>query len=124
MSFSKQVVSFIFAYVIALFLDMVLIAPIAKGIGHKVYSMTSKKIFMILTISFFMVTGMAMLMSIFGLVMSSMNTDAVGNISLVNLYLSTFLKNFIFALPLQLIVVGPLVRFIFSKIYVRQAAAA
>ncbi|MFC3419292.1 DUF2798 domain-containing protein [Salinicoccus hispanicus] len=121
--FSKQVFSFILAYTIALFLDMVLVAPIAKSIGHKVYSLTAKKIFMILTISFFMVIGMALLMSIFGLIMS-MNAGAVGDTSILNLYLSTFLKNFIFALPLQLLIAGPLVRFIFSKIPFNQTTAA
>lgn len=34
-------------------------------------------------------------------------------------YLTTYCRNFIMALPLQLIIVGPLARLIFRKIYIR-----
>lgn len=35
--------------------------------------------------------------------------------SFVSIYFSVFIKNFIMAYPLQLIIMGPLVRFLFGK---------
>jgi hypothetical protein len=58
-----------------------------------------------------MVTGMVLFMSFYGAVLH------VGfSAELPRAYLSAIGKNFIFALPLQIILVGPLTRFIFVKI--------
>lgn len=35
--------------------------------------------------------------------------------SFISMYFSIFIKNFIMAYPLQLIIMGPLVRFLFGK---------
>lgn len=59
-----------------------------------------------------MVSGMVLLMSLFGAVMN------VGiNSSLPSAYVKGIGFNFIAALPLQLLIVGPIVRLIFTKMY-------
>lgn len=62
--------------------------------------------------SFFMVTGMVLLMSLYGAMIN------VGfNSELPSAYVKGVGFNFIAALPLQLLFVGPIVRLIFTKIY-------
>lgn len=62
-----------------------------------------------------MVFGMAFFMSIYGLVSTYIHTDKISN-SVVLDYLAIYGKNLIVALPLQLLVMGPIVRFIFVKL--------
>ena len=40
--------------------------------------------------------------------------------SFVSIYFSIFIKNFIMAYPLQLIIMGPLVRFLFAKFVMKK----
>ncbi|MEK3990033.1 DUF2798 domain-containing protein [Robertmurraya sp. FSL R5-0851] len=62
--------------------------------------------------SFFMVSGMVLLMSLYGAIMN------VGiSAELPVAYVKGVGFNFIAALPLQLVIVGPVVRLTFTKIY-------
>ncbi|RNB79547.1 hypothetical protein EDM56_28905 [Brevibacillus fluminis] len=53
-------------------------------------------------------------MSFYGMVTAYMN-HGLPTESLVRSYGLTFLKNFVFAFPLQLIVMGSIIRFVFVK---------
>ena len=75
---------------------------------------TNKKIYTVLAISICMVLGMAFLMSIYGLVSTYIHIGYTSNSMIID-YLSIFGKNLIIALPLQIIVMGPLVRYIFTR---------
>ena len=59
-----------------------------------------------------MVVGMVLFMSMFGAIVSSGFTIAA-----LKLYPLCILRNFIMALPLNLLIVSPIVRFLFNKIF-------
>ncbi|WP_379136322.1 DUF2798 domain-containing protein [Paenibacillus sp. sgz500958] len=100
------------ALAIALILDVFVVGKVAKGLAHKLIKATDPVIRKVLTISFFMVSGMALCMSLFGSLMHyGFSSDALSR------WLPTFGINFIFALPLQMLLVGPLTRFLFIRIY-------
>lgn len=61
-----------------------------------------------------MIVGMAFFMSIYGLISTYIHTDKATESIMLD-YVSIYGKNLIVALPLQLIVMGPSVRFIFMK---------
>lgn len=99
------------AFIVAFILDVFVVGKVAKGIAYKLVKDNDPMIKKIMLISFFMVTGMVLFMSFYGAVLH------VGfSAELPIAYLSAIGKNFIFALPLQIILVGPLTRFIFVKI--------
>ncbi|KGE16387.1 DUF2798 domain-containing protein [Paenibacillus wynnii] len=99
------------AFIVALVLDIFIVGKIAKGIAHRLVKGTDPMIKKILLISSFMVTGMVLFMSFYGAVIHVGFTAA-----LPIAYLSAVGKNFICALPLQLLLVGPLTRYIFIKV--------
>ncbi|WP_442956436.1 hypothetical protein [Paenibacillus sp. YIM B09110] len=74
----------------------------------------SKKVLVIVSLAFFMVSGMVLCMSLFGLAMAYFADQLHGN-SLFQSYVSNVWHNYVIALPLQLIVMGPLVRYLFVK---------
>lgn len=99
------------AFIVALILDVFVVGKVAKGIANKLVNKNDPMIKRIMCISFFMVTGMVLLMSFYGAILH------VGwSSELPMAYLSAAGKNFIAALPLQIVVVGPLTRLIFVKI--------
>lgn len=105
------VIGYVPAFIVAFILDVFVVGKVAKGIAHKLVKENDPMIKKIMFISFFMVTGMVLFMSFYGAVLH------VGFSSeLPMAYLSAIGKNFIVALPLQIILVGPLTRFIFVKI--------
>jgi len=94
-----SVVEIVIGLVIALLLDIAVLGPLARKIAFSLPIDRSKKINMILAMSTCMVIGMVLFMSVFGLV------TAVFAHGLV-----------IMALPLQLLIMGPLVRGLFTKV--------
>lgn len=100
------------ALVVALFLDIVVVGKIAKGIAFKLVKPASPMIKKVLFISFFMVCGMVLCMSLYG----TLAHYGFGD-NFLRHYLQTAGLNFICALPLQLIIVGPLTRFLFTRIF-------
>ncbi|MDQ0060572.1 hypothetical protein J2T14_002744 [Paenibacillus harenae] len=61
-----------------------------------------------------MVTGMVLCMSLYGSASAYFSNNLDGG-SFIGNYFSTVLNNFVFALPLQLIIIGPLVRYVFQS---------
>ncbi|MGG4220009.1 DUF2798 domain-containing protein [Paenibacillus jamilae] len=107
-------VEFLVGFSIALVLDLYIVGPIAKKVALSLPFDKSKKIILVITISTCMVLGMAFSMSFYGLFTSILNHD-IGDYSLFKAYLEIFMKNFVMAYPLQLLVMGPAVRAIFIK---------
>ncbi|MFC4321228.1 DUF2798 domain-containing protein [Litchfieldia salsa] len=114
MTFIAVVTDLIFAFIIALLLDLFLVGPNAKKIALKLTAKSTNKLYTILAISTFMVVGMASFMSIFGLATQIIHTGYTSNF-IIGDYLSVLGKNLLMALPLQILIMGPLVRFIFVK---------
>ncbi|WP_422656827.1 hypothetical protein ACK8P5_13660 [Paenibacillus sp. EC2-1] len=104
----------ILGFIVALLLESFIVGPIAKKIALSLPFDKSNKVVFILSLSLCMVCGMVVCMSVFGLVSAYLANSLVGE-SLIYSYLSIVFKNFVFALPLQLLIIGPVVRFLFSK---------
>ena len=62
--------------------------------------------------SFFTSCGMVIWMSLFGVI-----TNIGLNSNFISAYSNALITNFIFAIPLNLLIVSPLIRFIFFKIF-------
>jgi len=118
-SFMAILMQLILGFVIAFSLESFVVGPIAKKIVFSLMHNKSSKILMIVMMALCMVIGMVTFMSIYGLASAYHANSMVGD-SLIKNYFSIFLKNFIFALPLQLLIVGPTVRLIFGKIKANQ----
>jgi hypothetical protein len=96
------------ALVVAIALDMLIVGPTAKHIffNHIFKPEMEKKPAIIgICISVLMVAGMVTLMSAFGMIVTH---NFAGNIVLT--YLHTWAFNVLMALPLQLLIVGPIAR--------------
>ncbi|MCY8138531.1 DUF2798 domain-containing protein [Bacillus inaquosorum] len=113
----------VIGFMVALLLDLLLVGPLAKKIAFSLPFDKSKKLYVILAMSTCMVIGMVLCMSVFGLVTAALSNGINGN-SLFSAYLMIVLKNFILAYPLQLLVMGPLVRGIFMKFVKPKLTAA
>ncbi len=111
----EALLEFAIGFLIAFLLDLFLVGPTAKKTALKLPFPKSNKGYTILAISTCMVLGMAMCMSVYGLAIAHLTGGYDGG-SLMRSYFLTFGKNFIMAYPLQLIVIGPLVRFLFPKL--------
>lgn len=120
-SWSHVFLGFLPGFLVAFLLDWYIVGPIAKKAAvHYIIQPTARqnqghvpKIIPILAISSCMVLGMVTCMSLYGLLFSQ---------GLTGLTLSTYLKawgtNFIMAVPLNLLVVGNISRFILGKIQI------
>lgn len=110
--FIDVVIGFIPAFVVGLLIDIFVVGKISKSIVTRIVKQRDPLIKKILFMSLFMVSGMVLFMSLYGAVM---------NVGLSSELPSAYIKgigfNFIAALPLQLLIVGPIVRLIFTKIY-------
>ncbi|MEC0242066.1 hypothetical protein P4H66_19875 [Paenibacillus dokdonensis] len=107
-------IQLILVFITAFLLELFIVGPVAKKIAFSLPYDKSKKVFVILSLAFFMVSGMVLCMSFYGL-MTSYFSNGLNGEPLLKSYFSLVFKNFIFAFPLQLIIVGPVVRFLFSK---------
>ncbi len=112
-------VGFIPGYTYALFCDIFIVSPPAKAVAFKIVREDDSQMKKILTISFFMITGMVLCMSLFGAIM---NSGFCEHFFLV--YARGVMMNFIMALPLQLIIIGPLTRTITKAVFsIKQQAS-
>ena len=101
-------------FIIAMLLDLYLVGPIAKKITFKLVGKKDSMVLTIMTMSVTMIFGMVFFMSIYGLVTNYLQGNLSSG-SILEQYFAIFGNNFIVALPLQVIVVAPIVRFIFNK---------
>lgn len=101
-------------FIVALLLDVFIVGKLAKPLAFKIVkpNKETKQIKIIIAISSCMVVGMVLFMSMFGAIVSSGFTIAA-----LKLYPLCVLRNFIMALPLNLLIVSPIVRFIFNKMF-------
>ncbi|MDU1937915.1 MAG: DUF2798 domain-containing protein [Clostridium sp.] len=112
--FNNLLKDFWLGFFVALLLDIFIIGKIAKPIAFKILkpTKTTKQIKVILTISTCMVVGMVLLMSMYGAIV------AVGfNSTALKIYPLCIARNFIVALPLNLLIVSPLVRMSFNRLF-------
>ena len=101
-------------FIVALLLVVFIVGKLAKPLAFKIVkpNKETKQIKIIIAISSCMVVGMVLFMSMFGAIVSSGFTIAA-----LKLYPLCILRNFIMALPLNLLIVSPIVRFSFNKIF-------
>ncbi|WP_282137192.1 hypothetical protein [Rossellomorea aquimaris] len=119
-SLTGILVQLILGFIVALLLELFIVGPVAHKMVFSLPFDKSKGLYVILFTSLFMVVGMVCLMSLFGLGMTYF-FDGPGESTLVENYFSIASKNFIFALPLQLVIMGPFIRFVFAKFVKGQA---
>ncbi|MDA1676296.1 DUF2798 domain-containing protein [Bacillus cereus group sp. TH152-1LC] len=104
----------VIGFIIALLIEICIVGPCAKKLVFALPFDKSKKVNMIIAMATAMVIGMVFFMSFYGMAMMYLHGGLQGD-SCISMYFSIFIKNFIMAYPLQLIIMGPLVRFIFVK---------
>ncbi|WP_405131264.1 hypothetical protein MHB43_02685 [Paenibacillus sp. FSL H8-0317] len=114
MSPLEILLQFILCFVIAFVVESFIVGPIARKIAFSLPFDKSNKILGVLAMSFFMVIGMVLIMSLYGMV-SAYLADQLSGSSVFRTYLHTIARNFSLALPYQLIILGPLVRYVFGK---------
>ncbi|MGM0875892.1 MAG: hypothetical protein ACQEWV_14135 [Bacillota bacterium] len=112
--FKGILIQLMLGFIIAFLLELFIVGPAAQKIAFSLPYDKSKKLFEILSISFFMVVGMVLFMSLYGLV-TAYFFNSLTEESLLKSYYSIAFKNLIFAFPLQLIIMGPFVRYLFTK---------
>ncbi|PFA63043.1 hypothetical protein CN378_18575 [Bacillus sp. AFS015802] len=110
-------------FVVAFLLEVFIVGPVAHKMVFSLPFDKSNGLYVILFTSLFMVVGMVSLMSLFGLG-TAYFFNGIGNEPILESYLSIASKNFIFALPLQLVIMGPLIRFVFGRLVKRQEIRA
>ncbi|MGG0649084.1 DUF2798 domain-containing protein [Bacillus mycoides] len=111
----------IIGFIIALLIEICIVGPCAKKIVFALPFDKSKKVKMIIAMATTMVIGMVFFMSFYGMAMMYLHNGLHGD-SFASIYFSIFIKNFIMAYPLQLIIMGPLVRFLFGKFVLKNKA--
>lgn len=108
----KAWVGFPLAFIIAGICDWFIVSKVGKKIAFKIVKPTDKVIKQVLVISTCMVCGMVILMSLYGAI------EGVGFSKLTLLaWMQNIPRNFIVAWPLQIIIAGPIVRFVFRKAF-------
>ena len=105
LSFAKLAVGLIPGFIVAFFFDTVIVGPVAKKLAFKLPIDRDNKLQTILAISLLMITGMVTFMSVFGLLMRPELPE-----NIIHAYFTAWGMNFIAALPLQLLFVGPISR--------------
>lgn len=105
-------IGFPLAYAVALVSDWFLVGPLAKKIAYKIAGENPPTWKLVIAISSSMVTGMVLIMSLFGAIVG------VGiNSQTLIVWLINIPFNFVVALPLQMILAGPLVRLTFRRLF-------
>jgi len=102
------------AFVVAILCDWFIIAGPAKKLAFHFIAPASSSIRKIVTISVCMVCGMVLCMSLYGAFQTVGLSDR-----LLIAWIKNIPTNFIVALPLQLFIAGPIVRFLFAKVFPR-----
>lgn len=104
------------AYIVAMICDWFIVSRLAKRIAFK-YLLKSDSFILrkVITISCCMVIPMVIIMSMYGAIEVTIQSNEWGN--LFGLWAENIPINFIMALPLQLIIAGPIVRTLFRKAF-------
>lgn len=110
--FKHAILGFPLAFIYALIGDIFIVGKIVKIITSKILNPNDDMKKVGLYMSFFTSCGMVILMSAFGVI-----TNVGLNSNFIFAYGNALITNFIFAIPLNLLIVSPLIRFIFFKIF-------
>ncbi|WP_345799283.1 hypothetical protein [Paenibacillus silvae] len=116
MSMMQILLQFVICFIIAFLVESFIVGPAAKKIAFSLPFAKSGKVKGIITMSLFMVIGMVLIMSLYGIVTAYI-ADQLNGVSVFGAYFHTIARNFSLALPLQLLVLGPLVRYLFSRLF-------
>lgn len=110
-------IGFPVAYIFAMLCDWFIVSGLAKKVAFTCFVKPgiSSSIKTILAVSCCMVVPMVLIMSFYGAAESCVRTGDFSSIILI--WLANIPKNFIMALPFQLVIAGPLVRFVFRKAF-------
>ena len=104
------------AYVFAMLCDWFIVSKLAKGVAFKyILKPDSSVLKKVITISCCMVIFMVIIMSLYGALEVTIQSGHWENILFI--WIKNIPLNFIMALPLQLIIAGPVVRTLFRKAF-------
>jgi len=107
---------FPFAYVFAMCCDWFLVSKLAKGFAFRfLVKPQDRGLKKVLCVSCCMVVPMVLIMSLYGACEGAVHTGAWGSIP--RQWLINIPRNFIMALPFQLLIAGPLVRKVFRAAF-------
>ncbi|SFL23140.1 hypothetical protein SAMN03159341_104146 [Paenibacillus sp. 1_12] len=121
MTIGKGFTLFALTFIVAFIIEAFVVGTIARRIAFKLPYNKSKKIYNIVAISTCMVVGMVLFMSVYGLISKIVTTGIEGTI--LSNYANLLLLNFIVAYPAQLLIVGPVARYILMN-YVKPSNKA
>ena len=120
-TFNTQVIKdawlgFPIAYVFAACMDWFVVSGLAKGFAFKyLVKPDSSTLRKVISVSCSMVVPMVIIMSLYGAVEASIRMGDFSNVLFI--WLTNIPKNFVMALPFQLIIAGPLVRKVSRTIF-------
>ncbi len=105
------------AYVFAMCCDWFVVSKLAKGFAFRflVKPGVTSSLKTVIAVSCCMVVPMVLIMSLYGAVEACVHTGAWSMVPVI--WLGNIPRNFIMALPYQLLIAGPVVRFIFRKAF-------
>ena len=108
----SAIIQFIVTFIVAFIVESI-VEPQARKVALSLPYDKSKEINFIVAIAFCMVPLMVLIMSVYGVILTSLMTGIEG--SIFTAYLKTVGLNFIVALPSQLLIVGPISRRLLTK---------
>ena len=108
-SWSHLAMGYLPGFVTAFLLDVLIVGPLVKGVAFKFLKDHHKRWQKIVTISGGMALLMVTFMSLYGLLYNRVPLS-------VTTYLGAWASNFIMALPLNFLIVGPISRFILGRL--------
>jgi hypothetical protein len=111
-SVGNAVIQFVITFILAFIVES-LVEPKARKIALSLPYKKSKEINFIVALAFCIVPMVVLIMSIYGLVLTALMTEIEG--SIFRAYIKTVGLNFIVALPSQLLIVGPISRWLLAK---------
>lgn len=109
-------VGFPFAYVFAMICDLFVVSKLAKGVAFRWFVTPEDSVFKkIVCISLCMAVPMVIIMSLYGAMEAAFHTGMWFQVPVI--WLTNIPHNFIMAVPLQLLIAGPLIRRIFRALF-------
>lgn len=108
----NAVIQFVITFIIAFIVEGI-VEPRARKLALSMPYDKSKEINFIVALAFCMVPLMVLIMSVYGLILTAVMIGIEG--SIFTAYLKTVGLNFIVALPSQLLIVGPISRWLLTK---------
>lgn len=110
--FKHAILGFPLAFIYALIGDIFIVSKFVKIITSKILKPNDSMKKVGLCMSFFTSCGMVIWMSLFG-VITNVGLDS----NFISAYGVAIVTNFIFAIPLNLLIVSPLIRFLFFMMF-------